>query len=43
MTVALKEIAGDAVPQQFRESIATEKDVATIEELKNFLNDKDRR
>ena len=37
MTDHLKKIVGNAIPEKFRRSIATEKDVTTIEELKTFI------
>jgi len=37
MTDHLKKIAGNAIPKKFRRSIATEKDITTIEELKTFI------
>jgi len=43
LTEALKRIAGDAVPEKFRGSIATEKDVMNVEELKTSLKEKGRR
>ena len=42
MTENLKKMAVDVIPLKFRELIATEKDVTTIQELKNFLNEKRR-
>jgi CO dehydrogenase/acetyl-CoA synthase beta subunit len=37
MTDHLKKIAGDSIPEKFKRSIATEKDITTIEELKTFI------
>jgi acetyl-CoA decarbonylase/synthase complex subunit beta len=42
LTETLKKAAGEAIPTRLRESIATESDVTTMEELKNYLKEKDR-
>jgi acetyl-CoA decarbonylase/synthase complex subunit beta len=42
MTEFLKKAAGDAIPLELRDSIATENDARTLEELKTFLKEKGR-
>ncbi len=42
MTEALINLAVDAMPMKFRESITTEKDATTIGELERFLHEKRR-
>jgi acetyl-CoA decarbonylase/synthase complex subunit beta len=42
MTEFLKKAAGDAIPSELRDSIASENDARTIEELKTFLKEKGR-
>jgi acetyl-CoA decarbonylase/synthase complex subunit beta len=40
MSEFLKKAAGDAIPSELRESIATENDARTLEELETFLTEK---
>lgn len=42
MSDFLKKVAGDAIPQELRGSIATENDARTLDELKAFLKEKER-